>query len=297
VHGIRFADLGDDVRDERGESPHDGVQVEIAGAVWQALAEHPVGIRNVRHLGGRPELLDVAAEVEPLVATEPEQRRVGRRERAKQRGMRGVEREAELGDPCAPVEQMAPVPAERREEDAAGSHPQDRRDVLDQRRDAALAAGVGVEAQEALNLVVVDARAVRAPLAPELVRALRREEMDREHRRTDAGREFRAALDAGARLVIEPVHAHVRPARPGHRRLGRDREVALRERAAGRLDHGGDALVALHVVRHQAQLDPSPGAAREALRDLVGLRRGLEQGDGVEASRHRAPLIGPAVGP
>jgi len=173
----------------------------------------------------------------------------------------------------------------------AGSHPQDRWDVLYQRGDAALAARVGEETQEALDLVLVNPRAVRAPLAPELVRALRREEMDREHRRADADREFRAALDSGARLVVKPVHAHVRPARPGHRRLGRDHEVRVRERAAGGPDHVGDALVALDVSRHQAQLDPPPGTAVEALGYLFGLRRGLEQGDGLEASRHRAPLF------
>ena len=67
----------------------------------------------------------------------------------------------ELRHALAPVEQVAPVAADLREEDAARPHAQDRRDVLDQRRDAPREAGVGVVAQELLDRVLVDRAGAR----------------------------------------------------------------------------------------------------------------------------------------
>ena len=106
------------------------------------------------------------------------------------------------------------MPAHGRQVHAARAHPKDRRHVFDQSGHAPSVARVGEEAQKALDLALVDPRAVRAPAASKLVRALRSEQMNRENRRTYAGREFCAALDAGARLVIQPVDADVRAARP-----------------------------------------------------------------------------------
>ena len=117
----------------------------------------------------------------------------------------------------------------------------------------------------------------------------RREEVDREHRRADRGRELGAALDAGARLVVEPLDADERAARPGDRRLGREGELAARRspRASSRpraLDRG----VVGDVGRHEASSSPrqGPPASRSAI--WLRLGRGLEQRDGGGASRHRA---------
>ena len=70
---------------------HDRVEVELAGAVRQPLAEQAMRVGDVRDLGRRAELLDVALERELLVRGEPEERRVRGGEGAEQRGVRGVE--------------------------------------------------------------------------------------------------------------------------------------------------------------------------------------------------------------
>ena len=53
---IRLGDLGDDVRDELAEPPHDGIELELAAAVRQALAQQAVRVRDVRDARVRAEL-------------------------------------------------------------------------------------------------------------------------------------------------------------------------------------------------------------------------------------------------
>ena len=175
------------------------------------------------------------------------------------------------------------MPADGREEDAAGPHAQDGRDVLDERDDPVLATRPREAPQEGLDGRLVDP-AGRAQLRG----GLRDEEVDGEDRRADRRREPRAALDAVACLVVEPVDADERPAGPGHGRLGGQRDLV-----AGRVDGAahdvGGALggrVVAHVAGHQAQLETGPRAAGEPLGDLVSLGSGLEQRDGGGASRH-----------
>ncbi len=191
--------------------------------------------------------------------------------------MRCVEREAQLRDALAPVEEVAPVPADRREEDAAGAHPQHGRHVLDQRRDAPREAGVGVEAQETLDGFLVE-RAV------ELVGRLRDEQVQGQYRRADGGGELRTPLEAGARFVVQAVDGDERAARPGQRSLGRNDHVQALQCALRDLDRARQGALRRDVGGVQAELDPVPGAALQAVGELVSLGRGLEQ----KASRHRS---------
>jgi hypothetical protein len=175
------------------------------------------------------------------------------------------------------------VPADRREEDAAGAHPQHGGDVLDERRHPALAALLGEAPQERL-----DRGLVHAARGPQLLRSLRDEEVDREHGRADRRSEPSAARDPRPRLGVEGVDAHERPARPRHGGLRGERDLR-----AGGVDGAphdvGRAVgcgVVGHVARHEAQLEARPRAAGEPLGDLVSLGSGLEQRDGGGASRH-----------
>jgi hypothetical protein len=170
--------------------------------------------------------------------------------------VRRVDREAERRHALTPREQVAPMPAERREEDAAGPHPQHGRDVLDQRRHAARDARLRVEAEELRHRTFVDA-GERA----ELLRCERHEQVDRQHRRSDRARELGAALDPRARLGVEPVDAHERGGRPRDRRLRRHGEPF--RRGARHLDGPRERPFAGHVLRHQRELDPAPAAELE----------------------------------
>ena len=274
---VGLGDLGDDVRNQLDDAPYDRVEVELAAAVGETLAQQAVRVGDVRDLRVRTELLDVARQVEPVVGGESEQRRVGGGEGAEEAGVRGVEREAQLRDALAPVEEVAPVPADRREEDAAGAHPQHGRHVLDQRRDAPREAGVGVEAQEALDGILVE-RAV------EVVGRLRDEQVQGQYRRADGGRELGTALEAGTRLLVQAVDGDERAARPGQRSLGRDDHVQAVQCALRDLDRARQGALRRDVGSVQAELDPVPGAALQAVGELVSLGRGLEQ----KASRHRS---------
>ncbi len=133
ARGVGLVDLRDDEGDELAEPAHDGVEFELARAVRQPLAEQAVRVGHVGDLGGRAELFDIALERELLVRGAARRAsRIRGREGAKQGGMRGVESEAELGHALAPFEEVTPMAADLREEDAARPHAQDRRDVLDQ---------------------------------------------------------------------------------------------------------------------------------------------------------------------
>jgi hypothetical protein len=149
-----------------------------------------------------------------------EQAGIDSRERAEQCRVRGVDREPELRNALAPVEQVAPVAADGGEVETSGSHSEDRWHVLDQRIHAPLNARVRVEAEELLDGVRVD----RARGA-ELVRREWNEEMNGQHWRADTRSKLGAPLDAGARLLVEAVDANEGAARPGDRRLGRNGQL------------------------------------------------------------------------
>ncbi len=52
------------------QAAHDRVEVQLAGAVGQALAEQAVRVGDVRDVASAPaELLDVAPELQVVVAT------------------------------------------------------------------------------------------------------------------------------------------------------------------------------------------------------------------------------------
>ena len=105
-----------------------------------------------------------------------------------------------------------------------------------------------------------------------------------------AARELGAALDPGARLVVEPVDAHERAARPGDGRLGGQRDRARRRAGAA---HGRRRRAR---ARRRRRCAGASGTARaratvaavEPVGELVRLGRGLEQRDGGGASRHSA---------
>ena len=217
---------------ELAESAHDRVEIELAGAVRQTLSEQAVRVGDVGDLGCRPELFDVPLQREILVRGQPEEGRIRGRERAKQGGMRGVEGEAELGHALAPFQEVTPMAADLREEDAARPHAQDRRDVLDQRHDIQRRAGVGVVAQELL-----DRPRIHRAGGAELTGREWNEEVDGQDRRPDLCGEAGAAVDAGARLVVQPVDAHERAARPRDGRLGGNGDAEAR-RDADRLLYG-----------------------------------------------------------
>ena len=235
-----------------------------------------MGIRDVGHLGRRPELLDVAGQVEIVRGREPEQRAVGGGEVAEQRGVRRVEREAKLRNPLTPVEQVAPVAADGRQEHAAGAHAQDGRDVLDARRHAARQARVCVEAQERLHRLGVDGR--RPPRTPPGSSARKGGRSGRASRSPAAN--SARAFDPGARLVVEPVDAHEGAARPGDRCLGRPDEARGRARVADGLDRARERVVVGDVPREERDLQAAPRSALEALCELVSLGCGFEQRDG-----------------
>ena len=171
--------------------------------------------------------------------------------------MRDVDREAQLGNPLAPPLQVAPVATDRRQEDP-DSHSQHWRHVLDQRLDSVAEAGLGVEAKEALDVVI---RGDESGPVPAWID--RREQVDRQHRGADCGREPGAALDAVAGLRIEVVHSHVGAARPTHRCLGGHAQPKPLQLLAGDLDRAGQCLVVVDVAGEQADLEPAPRATLE----------------------------------
>ena len=85
-----------------------------------------------------------------------------------------------------------------------------------------------------------------------------------------------------ARLVVEPVDATKAPLGQRHGRLGREREPgAFGSRTS--LDRARpSALVVGHVARREAELEPAPGAALEALGDLSGSGAALSSGMAAE---------------
>ncbi len=212
---VGLVDLGDDVGNEVGELADYRVEVELAFVVAEPLPEQAGGVGDVGDVAARAELLDVALQLQALVAVEPEDAGVGGGEVSKEGGVGGVEGKAQLRDGVAPPKEVLPVAADGGEEEAALPHSQHRGHVLDQGSDAGVQAGTGVEAQELLHRRVVDRLA-----AAHLLRGDRDEEVDGEHRRADRGGKADAALDTGLRLLVERVHADEGAARPGDRRLG-----------------------------------------------------------------------------
>ena len=182
--------------------------------------------------------------------------------------------------------------ADGREEDAAGAHAQDRRDVLDQRRRPRARARLRVEAQERLDRGLVE-----PPRRAELLRRLRDEEVDGEDGRADRRREL-------ARCARCPRAPRRRAGRRGRTRRSARRPAprrSARGRVAGRPRRDRDrrassASSAATCAGREAELEAAPAAAVEALGDLVRLGRGLEQRDGGGASRHRAGPPRPAGG-
>ena len=96
--------------------------------------------------------------------------------------------------------------------------------------------------------------------------------MNGENGRADLGREAGAAVDAGAGLLVQPVDAHECAARPADRRLRVTAIASPAETRVGLLDRG----IRRDVLPGQAQLDPAPAAAVEAVGHLVRLGRGFE---------------------
>ena len=85
LHGRRAAvvglvDLRDDVGEQLADARDDGVEIELALVVGQALAEHARRVGDVRDLARGPELLDVAPELQALLALQA-RRATGRRPR------------------------------------------------------------------------------------------------------------------------------------------------------------------------------------------------------------------------
>ncbi len=105
--------------------------------------------------------------------------------------------------------------------------------------------------------------------------------MDGQDRGADLGGEAGAAVDAGARLLVQPVDADERAARPRDGRLGGNGDAEARRDA----DRLLDGPVARDMLPGKAELEPAPVAAVEAVGDLLALRRGFEERYG--ASRHR----------
>ena len=172
--------------------------------------------------------------------------------------------------------------ADRRQVDAAGAHPQHGRDVLDQRRHALGRAGARRRSAGTPRRRRRRAR----PWARYSPGAIGTNRWIVRTGAPIAGREARGRLDPAARLVVEPVDAHERAARPRDRALGGQRQPAGGDVAADR-DRRRERLVGLDVAGRQAQLHPAPVAARQPVRDLIRLRSGLEQRDGGGATRHR----------
>ena len=215
-----------------------------------------------------PELLDVALELEA--------RRPTRGRTATGRPRRTMRNSAawevsnvkpSSGHALAPVEQVAPVAADRGEEDAAGAHAQHGRDVLDQRR--ARRARRRRRRRSSRNashrLLVERRRAARNSSGVE-----RREEVDRQHGRADRRGELGAALDPGARLGVEAVDAH--EARRSASATGASavtRRPGRRAAAAHGLDRARERAVVGDVGRGSRQ-----SSARATARRRGGRRSG-----------------------
>src|SRR5207253_5711906 len=194
--------------------------------------------------------------------------------------VRGVDREPELRHEFTPLEEVAPVAADRGEENAAGPHPKDGRNVLDQRIYAPAQACLRVEAEELLDRARVD-----RDRGPELVRREGNEEMDRQHGGTDPRSKLRASLDPAARLVVQAVDADERATRPSDRRLGRYGQLMeVYTYITHCLNGTVDGVIVGHVGRHQGDLNAAPVAAVETVRQLVRHWGCLQQ-------RHRARRV------
>src|SRR5437764_7785413 len=172
---------------------------DLAAAVWQALAKQPLRVGDMGHLGGRTELLDVVLQAEVVCGVDIEKRWICQSEVAEERCVRGVDREPELRYPRAPLQEVAPVPADWRQEHSTLTHPEHWWHVLTQRPYAAAETGFGVEAQEALALDLV----CPVQRTPVLVRGHGDIQVDREHGRADARGELGAPFDAATSLLVE----------------------------------------------------------------------------------------------
>ena len=246
-------------------------------------------VRHVCDLCVWPELLHVAAELEFFIPRMCEQAGIDGCEGAEEGRVRGVDREPELRHAFTPLEEVAPVAADRGEENAAGPHPKDGRNVLDQRIHAPAQACLRVEAEELLDRARVD-----RDRGPELVRREGNEEMDRQHGGTDPRSKLRASLDPAARLVVQAVDADERATRPSDRRLGRYGQLMeVYTYITHCLNGTVDGVLVRNVLRHQRDLDPPPVGAVEPLGELFSLGSRFKERYRVHCSRFGSDRVIP----